>query len=120
MRDAYYERWEKYPIHVAATSYDTLRFILYDALIKAKTTETEAVISVLEETSVETSLARDFVFTSSHDVMGSKDINNPDEDYMVGMMFQWQNGELVPMTPQKIKEEAEETYLFPDWSGPWD
>jgi len=120
MRNAYFERWAKYPIHVAATGYDTLRFILYDALERAQTTETEAVIAALEETSIETSLARDFVFTSSHDVMGSEDINNPDEDYMVGMMFQWQNRELVPMTPQKIKEEEGATYLFPDWSGPWD
>jgi len=120
MRDAYFERWGKYPIHVAASAYDTLRFILYDALERAQTTETEAVIAALEETSVETSLARDFVFTQSHDVMGSKSINNPEEDYMVGMMFQWQDGELIPMTPQKIKEEAGATYTFPEWPGPWD
>ena len=120
MRDAYFERWGKYPIHVAATAYDTVRFILYDALERAQTTETEAVITALEETSIETSLARDFVFTPSHDVMGSKNINNPDEDYMVGMMFQWQNGELVPMTPTKIMEETGATYTYPDWPGPWD
>jgi branched-chain amino acid transport system substrate-binding protein len=120
MRDAYFERWGKYPIHVAAAAYDTLRFILFDALERAQTTDTEAVISALEQTSIETSLARNFVFTESHDVMGSKNINNPDEDYMVGMMFQWQDGKLVPMTPQKIKEEAGATYMYPPWSGPWD
>ena len=120
MGDAYFERWGHYPMHVAATAYDTLRFILFDALERAQTTDTEAVISALEQTSIETSLARDFVFTESHDVMGSKNINNPDEDYMVGMMFQWQNGAQVPMTPQKIKDEIEAAYMFPDWSGPWD
>ena len=120
MRDAYFERWGKFPIHVAAVTYDTLRFILYDALERAQTTETEAVIAALEETSIETSLARDFVFTRSHDVMGSKNINNPDEDYMVGMLFQWQDAKLVPMTPQKIKEETGATYTYPPWPGPWD
>jgi branched-chain amino acid transport system substrate-binding protein len=120
MRDEYYERWGKYPIHVAATSYDTLRYILFDAIKRAQTTETEAVIAALEETSLETSLARDFVFTSSHDVMGSKNINDPDEDYMVGMLFQWQNGNLVPMTPQKIKEEEGAIYQYPPWTGAWD
>jgi branched-chain amino acid transport system substrate-binding protein len=120
MRDSYYERWGKYPIHVAASSYDTLRYILFDALERAQTSDVEAVISALEQTSVETSLARDFVFTRSHDVMGSKNINNPDEDYMVGMLFQWQNGKLVPMTPQKIKEEEGAIYKYPPWSGPWD
>jgi hypothetical protein len=107
-------------MHVAATAYDTLRFILFNALERAQTTEAEAVISALEQTSVETSLARDFVFTESHDLMGSKNINNPDEDYVVGMMFQWQNGSLVFMTPQKIKDEIGATYMFPPWPGAWD
>ncbi|MCJ7614783.1 ABC transporter substrate-binding protein [Candidatus Bathyarchaeota archaeon] len=120
MREAYFERWGKYPLHVAAAAYDTLRFILYDALERAQTTETETVITSLEETSIETSLARDFVFTHSHDVMGSTDINNPEEDYMVGMLFQWQDAKLVPMTPQKIKEEAGSIYTYPPWPGPWD
>ena len=120
MRDAYFERWGKYPIHVAAAAYDTLRFILFDALERAQTTDTETVISALEQTSIETSLARDFVFTKSHDVMGSTNINNPDEDYMVGMMFQWQNGKQVPMTPRKIKDEIGATYKFPPWPGLWD
>jgi hypothetical protein len=52
--------------------------------------------------------------------MGSKNINDPDEDYMVGMLFQWQNGNLVPMTPQKIKEEAGAIYQYPPWTGAWD
>ncbi len=120
MREAYIERWGEIPSFVAAIAYDTLRFILSDALERAQTTETDAVIVALEETKIETSLARNFVFTPSHDVMGGENINNPEEDYMIGMLFQWQNGEQVPMYPQTIKEEAGVTYTYPPWSGPWD
>ena len=35
------------------------------------------------------------------------------------MMFQWQNGTQVPMTPTKIKDQIGATYEFPPWPGPW-
>jgi branched-chain amino acid transport system substrate-binding protein len=120
MRDAFTTRWGEFPSSSAAFAYDTLRFILYDAIKKAGTIEADAVIAALEKTKIETSLARNFVFTSNHDVLGGENINNPDEDLMVAMLFQWQNGTQVPMYPQKIKEEAGATYTYPDWSGPWD
>ncbi|MEJ2241336.1 MAG: ABC transporter substrate-binding protein [Candidatus Bathyarchaeota archaeon] len=119
-RDAYFERWGEIPTMTASATYDTIRYILYDAIERAGTIETEAVIEALEKTKVETSLARNFVFTSSHDVLGGKNINNPDEDLMVVMLFQWQNGEQVPMYPKSVKEEAGANYLYPPWSGPWD
>jgi branched-chain amino acid transport system substrate-binding protein len=119
-REAYIQRWGEVPIVTAVAAYDTLRFILPDAIKRAGTTETEAVIKALEATNVETSLARHFVFTSSHDIMvGSGAPNNPAEDYMVVLIFQWQNGTQVPMTPQKIMKEAGATYKYPDWTGPW-
>ena len=118
--NAYSERWGDIPTFVGTIAYDTLRFILYDAILRAGTIETEMVIETLEDTSIETSLAENFVFTSSHDVMGGENINNPDEDYMVVMLFQWQNGEQVPMYPKSVKEEAGISYTFPDWPGPWD
>ncbi len=55
-----------------AIVYDTLRFILADAVRRAGTIETDAVIEALEETSLEISLARNFVFTPSHDLMMGK------------------------------------------------
>ena len=119
-RDAYIERWKEVPNTMASYAYDTLRFILFDALERAGTTETEAVIAALEEIEVETSLTRNFVFTPSHDVLGGENINNPDEDLMVVMLFQWQNEQQLPMYPKKIKEETGASYMFPDWSGPWD
>jgi branched-chain amino acid transport system substrate-binding protein len=117
-RDAYIERWGETP--TTAAGYDILRFILADAIERAGTIETEAVIKALEETSVETTNQRNFVFTPSHGAMVGADPNDPEADYKIGMIFQWQNGKLVPVDPIKIMEEAGVYYTFPDWSGPWD
>jgi branched-chain amino acid transport system substrate-binding protein len=120
-REAYIKRWGEVPSLTAAGAYDTLRFILQDAIKRAGTTETEAVIKALETTNVETSSARHFVFTSSHDVMvGSGAPNSPAQDYMVTFIFQWQNGTQVPVRPEEIMKEAGATYKYPLWVGPWD
>ena len=97
-----------------------LFYLLADAIKRAGTIETEAVIKALEETSVETSSAKEFTFTKSHVVMVGADSNDPEADYMLDMLFQWQNGKLVPVYPKAIMEKAGETYTFPPWSGPWD
>ncbi|MFH1520235.1 MAG: hypothetical protein ABID61_01180, partial [Candidatus Micrarchaeota archaeon] len=99
---------------------DILRFILPDAIKRAGTIETEAVIKALEKTSVETSNAKNFVFTSSHDTMIGENPNNPEQDYMITILYQWVNGKQIPVYPQEIMEEAGATYTFPDWAGPWD
>jgi len=119
-RDAYMDRWGEAITWGAVTNYDGIKFILKDAIERAGTIETDAVIAALEETSVETSNARDFVFTPSHCVMMGKDANDPNEDYPIVMGFQWQDGVQVPVDPRKIMEEAGATLTFPDWSGPWD
>ena len=80
-----------------------------DAIERAGTIEADAVIDALECISIETSSARKFAFTPGHD--GS---------YQSIIVFQWQNGEMIPIYPQKIMEEAGATYTFPDWPGPWD
>ena len=121
MREAYINRWNDVPDAFAAAAYDAVRFILYDAIKKAGTTETETIIKSLEATDIETSLANRFVFTSSHDVMvGEAGPNKPDQEYMLLLTFQWQDGKMVPVYPREIMEEAGTTYTFPDWSGPWD
>ena len=102
-----------------ALGYDIVRFILADAIERAGTIETEVVIKALEETSVETSNARNFVFTTSHALMMGKDANDPNEDYPIVLGFQWQDGVQVPVDPRKIMEEAGATLTFPDWPGPW-
>lgn len=119
-QEAYIDKWDESPSWTAAYTYDSLRFILADAIRRAGTIETEAVIKALEETSIETSNARNFVFTSSHDVMMGENPNNPEADYQLVMLFQWQDGKQVPVYPRKIMEEVGATLTFPDWLGPWD
>lgn len=121
MRDAYVERWGEIPSGGAASTYDLIRFILPDAIRRAGTIETDAVIKALEETDVETVLARHFVYTSTHDIMiGEAGPNRPAEDYLLVCLFQWQDGVQVPVYPKELMEEAGATYTFPDWPGPWD
>jgi branched-chain amino acid transport system substrate-binding protein len=115
-RKAYLERWGE-PLNGAyiAFAYDVVRYILPDAIERAGTIETDAVIEALEKTVLaETSLYKDFAFESSHDILVTRD-----EDYMGSISFQWQNGELVPLYPEKFRLEASASYMFPDWSGPW-
>ena len=119
-REAYMQRWGDVPDAIATASYDAVRFILSDAIKRAGTTETDAVIKALEKTDVETSMARRFVFTSSHDVMiGLAGPNIPSEDYLLVCLLQWQNGTQVPVYPKQVMDEAGATYQYPPWQGPW-
>ena len=117
-RDAYLSRWNTTQIGEGAL-YDVVRYILPDAIERAGTIETDAVIEALEATSIETSLARNFKFTTDHDIMVGENPNDPSNDYYIAIYFQWQDGDLVPVYPKKIMEEAGATYIFPDWDGPW-
>ena len=119
--DAYYDRWGiDSTSSFQPTAYDLLRYILPSAIERAGTIETNAVIEALEQTSIETVNAKNYVFTSSHDVMMGENPNDPNADYMLVFVFQWQNGEMVPVYPKKIMEEAGASFMFPPWSGPWD
>lgn len=71
-------------------------------------------IQALETITVETSNMRDFSFATNHEIL----INAGAAGRVC--MFQWQDGEQVPLWPKIIKEEAGSTYMFPDWPGPWD
>jgi branched-chain amino acid transport system substrate-binding protein len=119
-RDAYMNRWGEAITLTAAVYYDGIKSILADAIERAGTIDTDAVIEALEETSVETSNARNFVFTPSHCIMMGKDANDPEADYSIVLGFQWQDGVQVPVDPRKIMEEAGANITFPDWPGPWD
>ena len=115
--EAYMERWGEVS---NGAVYDAVRYILPDAIRRAGTFETNAVIAALETVNIETCLARHFVFTASHDVMiGGSGPNKPAEDYYIVCHFQWQNGNLVPVYPKEIMEEAGTNYKVPDWPGPW-
>ncbi len=68
-KEAYFQRWHGTLTMGGTLAYDAVRFVLPDAIKRAGTTETEAVIKALEKTDVEISVARHFVFSSSHGVM---------------------------------------------------
>ena len=121
-RQAYIERWGETPDMAATGFYDVVRFILPDAIKRAGTTETQAVIKALETTDIETSTARRFVFTQSHDgYVGLAGPNIPSADYLLVCLFQYQaNNSQVPVYPTQLLREAGATYKFPDWPGPWD
>jgi branched-chain amino acid transport system substrate-binding protein len=121
-REAYFQRWgTKIPSGSAVGAYDGLRFILPDAIKRAGTTETEAVVKALETTDVETSTARHFVFTTSHDIfIGAAGPNKPEEDYFLTAHFQYHaNGTLSLVYPLQLMEETGGTFIFPPWKGPW-
>jgi branched-chain amino acid transport system substrate-binding protein len=120
-REAYMQRWGEVPNGAATYFYDVVRFILSDAIKRAGTTETQAVIKALETTDIETSTARRFVFTSSHDgYVGAAGPNIPSADYLLVCLFQYQaNNTQVPVYPTQIMMEAGATYQYPPWWGPW-
>jgi hypothetical protein len=121
--DSYFEKWGVAPFFLGASSYDIIRFILSDAIERAGTTETEEVIKSLEEIDVETTQARKFAFTSSHDTLYTEEtvLDNSDQYGHIKSSFQWlEDGLLVPIYPKWLMEEAGVTYTFPDWPGPWD
>ncbi len=118
--EAYFNRWNQECHNAAARAFDSLKYILADAIERAGTIEADAVVEALEETKIETTMARNFVFTESHDLLFGEMLHDPDAQYAIVMCFQWQNGEFVPVFPKKIMEEAGATLTFPDWPGPWD
>ena len=113
VREAFVERWGDIPIWTGGAAYDAIRFILADAIERAGTIETEAVIKALEETDLYGTRGR-VVYTSSHNLMVGEGYDEP-------LVFQWQeDGARVPVYPRHIMEEAGATYTYPDWPGPWD
>jgi branched-chain amino acid transport system substrate-binding protein len=120
--DSYIQKWGEAPSFHGGFTYDIIRFFLSEAIERAGTTETEDVIKALEEIEVETTAARKFTFTSSHDILYQEAmISNPDDYGPIGSLFQWQeDGSLIPIYPKWLMEEAEATITFPDWPGPWD
>ncbi len=109
------------PSTMAAAVYDGIRYILPDAIKRAGTFDTDAVIKTLETVNVETSLARHFVYTKAHDIMKSEAGSAvPPEEYQLNALLQWQeNKTIVPVVPESLMTEAGYTYKYPPWDGPW-
>jgi branched-chain amino acid transport system substrate-binding protein len=116
-RMAYVERFGEDPKTMVGATYDAVRFVLFDALERAGTIDTDKVILALEETSIETSYFPIFRFAENHDYFYTE---SAQEDESVLIYFQWQNGQLVPVYTKEAMQKTGVTYMFPDWSGPWD
>jgi len=114
-REAYINRWSEPPSGLMI--YNFVRFVMVDAIERAGTINSDDVIEALEEINIETASVRNFGFTKSHARMVDADFS---PEYIPYILFQWQNGELAPIHPKEIMEEAGASYTFPDWSGPWD
>ena len=121
-KEAYDARWGESITNTATGAYDILRFILSDAIKRAGTIETEALIKALETTDVETSIYPSFRFTASHDIMTNQiKVGDTDSELKNALcFFQWQNEEFVPVWPEALMDKENVTYTYPDWPGPWD
>ena len=115
-QEAYLNRWGTQPTLQAVATYDSIRFLLYDALQRAQTIETEVVIKNLEQSDIANSLENDFKFTANHD-----HYFGVFSEAAANMMFQWQEGGTMAIVyPKAIMEETGAIYTYPDWPGPWD
>ncbi len=119
-REAYLKRWGVPLNDFSASAYDIVRFLLSDAVKRAGTMETDAVIKALEETSIETTFARRFSFTSDHDMLvEDAGLTSLVDSSMLYIVMQWQNGAKVPVFPEALRIEAGGTIKLPPWQGPW-
>jgi branched-chain amino acid transport system substrate-binding protein len=103
--DSYVERWGHDPIYTSFGTYDAI-YILAEAVEKAGTIDSDAVVAELEKTNRMGIIGR-FKFTEFHDVYcptlyegvgepptGTFHWKTPEEygDWVVPMVVQWQNG----------------------------
>ena len=114
--NAFVEAHGDIPIYTAET-YDGL-YILKDALERADSTDTDALITALEATDYESTAGR-VVFDEMHDVTFGA-------DYVTGLGAQWQDGEYQVFWPNNwtpdpanpdvsVSYEGAVPYAFPDW-----
>ncbi len=87
--EAYLARFGEIPIYTAGT-YDAIH-ILADAIRRAGSLQTDAVIKALEATDYPSTIGR-IVFDSLHDPIWGP-------DYATGLGVQWQDGDLVAFWP---------------------
>jgi branched-chain amino acid transport system substrate-binding protein len=120
VKDAYLARWGALMSTTAAVSYDVVKFFLADAITRAATTETDAVIKALETINIDTVLTNDFRFTSNHDIyVEATGMMNLSKTTLLYIVVQWQNGVQVPIFPESLRVATGTTFKYPPWQGPW-
>jgi len=108
--NAYKERWGVEPEGYGTSSSYMGPYVLKDAIERAGTIESEAVIKALEETDMMGVYGRIRFDPKSHQIIPSTD----PEEGAVGTIFQWQAGKRVVVFPPKI---AMGEIKLPPWMG---
>lgn len=106
--DGFTGKYGEFPLYTSAT-YDAI-LILAEAIEKAGTLESDAVVAKLEET--------DFAGTSGRIVFGTDHDVTWGPGYITGLSTQWQDGELKVFWPsgwENIKYEGTVRYMLPPW-----
>jgi branched-chain amino acid transport system substrate-binding protein len=106
--NAYKKRWKIEPEGYGVSSSYMAVYTLKDAIEKAGTLDSDAVVTALEKTDIMGVYGRIRFDAKSHQVIPSLD---PKEG-AVGTIFQWQKGKRVTVFPPKI---AEGSILLPPW-----
>ncbi len=105
--DAYKKRWNIEPEGYGTSSSYQAVYTLVDAIQRAGTTDTEAVIKAMEQTDLEGVYGK-IKFNKQHQVIASMD---PAEG-AVPQVIQWQKGKRVTVFPDKIATSA---LQLPPW-----
>jgi branched-chain amino acid transport system substrate-binding protein len=105
---AYTDRWNIPPEGLGSSSSYMAVYVLKDAIERAGTIESDAVVSALEKTDMMGVYGRIRFNPKSHQVIPSFD---PKEG-AVGSIFQWQNGDRVVVFPKSI---AMGSIQLPPW-----
>lgn len=102
--DAFVKRFGRKPVYTAGGAYDAIRAYA-EAVTRAKTTQTDAVIKELEKTSMPSTSGR-IVFDENHDVKYGPGFVTP-------VMVQWQqDGERAVVWP---KDKVNGKFILPPW-----
>jgi branched-chain amino acid transport system substrate-binding protein len=108
--DAYKKRWDIEPEGYGTSSSYMAPYVLKDAIERAGSIGSEAVIAALEKTDIAGVYGRIKFDPKSHQVIPSLD---PKEG-AVGTIFQWQAGKRVVVFPKSI---AMGEIKLPPWMG---
>jgi branched-chain amino acid transport system substrate-binding protein len=108
--EAYKKRWNIEPEGYGTSSSYMVPYVLKDAIERAGSMKTDAVVKALEETNMMGVYGRIRFDPKNHQIIPSLD----PEEGAVGTVFQWQAGKRVVVFPKKI---AMGEIQLPPWMG---
>ena len=110
--DAWVKRWGKEPAGYASSAGYMSLYVLKDAIERADTLDTEAVMAALEKTDIKGGVYGRIRFDpKNHDIIRKLD----PEEGALGSWFQWQDGKRVQIFPTA---GATGSFQVPPWAKP--